>query len=101
GDSLVPTQVNLKMIAADFDFFDTYGIDMEAGRAFSREFPLDDSLAFIINETAAKEIGFESFDKVIDQEFRYGGTTGKLIGIVKDFHFESLHQEIVPMVFYA
>ncbi len=101
GDSLVSTQVNLKMVAIDHDFFETYGIEMEAGRAFSRESVTDDSLSFIINETAAKEIGFTSFDDVIDQEFQYGGTKGKLVGIVKDFHFESLHQEIVPMVFYG
>ncbi len=99
GDSLVPTQVNLKMIAADFDFFDTYGIEMEAGRAFSREFPLDDSLSFIINETAAREIGFTSFDNLIGQEFQYGGTKGKLVGIVKDFHFQSLHEPIRPLIF--
>ena len=101
GDSLVPTQINLKMVAADFDFFDTYGIAMKVGREFSREFPTDDSLSFIINETAAREIGFKSLEDVIGQEFRYGGTTGKLVGIVQDFHFESLHQAIVPMIFYG
>ncbi len=101
GDTLVPTQTVLKMIAADYDFFDTYGIEMKAGRSFSRDFQNDDSLSFIINETAAKAIGLEDFDNVIDQEFRYGGTTGKLVGITKDFHFESLHQEIVPMVFFG
>lgn len=99
GDSLINTQVTLKYIAADYEFFDTYNIGMAAGRNFSKSIPTDDSLAFIINETAARKIGWKSNEEGIDKDFLYGGVKGKLIGVVKDFHFESLHQEIAPMVF--
>lgn len=100
GDSLVGTGVGLKYVAVDHEFFKTYGIQMAAGREFSRDIPSDDSLAFIINEAAARKIGWTTNEEGVDKDFLYGGTRGKLIGIVKDFHFESLHQEITPMVFF-
>lgn len=101
GDSLVATNVILKMVVVDHEFFDTYGISLAAGRGFSKSIPTDDSLAFIINETAARMIGLEIGEKAINQDFLYGGVKGKLIGIVRDFHFESLHQEITPMSFFV
>lgn len=101
GDSLVATGLTLKYVAADYEFFSTYNIALAAGRNFSRAIPTDDSLAFIINETAARKLGWATNEEAIDQDFLYGGVKGKLIGIVKDFHFESLHQEIVPMSFFV
>jgi len=100
GDSLVDTGITTKNVSADWDFFPTYGVEMVAGRNFSKAIPTDDSLAFIINETAAREYGLSSPLEGIGKDFRYGGVTGKLIGVVKDFHFESLHQDIIPIVFH-
>ncbi|MEJ0031950.1 MAG: FtsX-like permease family protein [Bacteroidota bacterium] len=99
GDSLVQSAVGLKYIGVDDQFFDTYGIEMAAGRNFSKSIPTDDTLAFVINEAAARAIGWKTNEEAINTDFQYGGTRGKLIGIVKDFHFESLHQRVVPMVF--
>lgn len=99
GDSLVNLTINLKTIVTDHDFFKTYGIDLVAGRNFNKAIPTDDSLAFIINEKAATEIGWTNYETAIGQDFQYNGQKGKLIGIVKNFHFESLHQQIVPMIF--
>jgi putative ABC transport system permease protein len=101
GDSLVASTVNLKSIAADEDFFNTYEIAMAAGRSFSKTIRTDDSLAFIVNETAANQIGWKNPKDQIGNDFQYAGVRGKLIGVVKDFHFESLHQAIVPMIFLA
>ncbi len=97
--NLVETGVGLKYVSADEDFFSTYGIEVAAGRVFSKDIPTDDTLAFIINEAAVKAIGWKSNEEGIDKDFKYGDTRGKLIGVVKDFHFESLHQRVVPMVF--
>jgi putative ABC transport system permease protein len=99
GDSMVNVQINLKTIVADDKFFETYGIGLVAGRNFSKGIPTDDSLAFIINESAARQIGWNNFEAAVGKDFRYNERNGKLIGIVKDFHFESLHQPIVPMIF--
>lgn len=99
GDSLVDSGVGPKYVAADYEFFDTYNIKIAAGRNFSKSIPTDDSLAFIINEAAVRKIGWKSNEEGLNGDFQYGGTKGKLIGVVKDFHFESLHQEITPMIF--
>ncbi|MEQ9591941.1 MAG: FtsX-like permease family protein [Cyclobacteriaceae bacterium] len=100
GDSLVNTGINTKNVRVDWDFFTTYGMEVIAGRNFSKSVPTDDSLAFIINETAARDYGFNSPQEGISKDFSYGGVVGKLVGVVKDFHFESLHQTIIPMVFH-
>lgn len=91
--------MNLKNISTDDQFFNTYEIKLVAGRMFSKEIPTDDSLSFIINEAAVKAIGWENIEDHINKEFHYADVNGKLIGVVKDFHFESLHQEITPMIF--
>jgi putative ABC transport system permease protein len=98
---LVGATMDLKTIAVDPDFFDTYSIPMVVGRNFSKEIATDDSLAFIINEAAARALGWTNLKDHVNEDFEYAETLGKLIGIVKDFHFESLHQEIVPMIFLA
>ena len=100
GDSLVNSTVTTKNVRVDYEFFNSYSIGFAAGRDFSKTIPTDDSLAFIVNETAARSYGWTDLNDAINKDFNYGGTTGKLIGIVKDFHFESLHQQIVPLVFY-
>lgn len=100
GDSLVNSSETLYMVFADYDFFDTYGIAFAGGRAFSRDFKTDDSTAFIINETAMHMIGWQKPEQGIGQPFEYGGRKGRLVGIVKDFNFESLHSNINPIVFF-
>jgi len=100
GDSLVNTEITTKNVRVDEDFFPTYNIPFVAGRNFSKSIGTDDSLAFIINETAAKEYGLATPEEGINKDFSYGGVTGKLVGVVKDFHFESLHQDIIPIVFH-
>ena len=96
---LIPASVTLKMITTDFEFFNTYGIGFAAGRDFSKSVKTDDSLAYVVNEAAVKALGWTSNEEVIGRDFQYGGVTGKLIGVVNDFHFESLHERIVPMIF--
>jgi putative ABC transport system permease protein len=97
--NLTTTDVDLKTIVVDTEFFDTYGIPILAGRDFDKAIPTDDSLAFMINEAAARDFGWKKPADHIDEEIEYAGVQGKLIGIVRDFHFESLHQRIVPMIF--
>jgi putative ABC transport system permease protein len=99
GDSLVNTGVDIKNVGIDEEFFDTYSIALVAGRNFSKNIPTDDSLAFIVNEAAVRAFGWASAEEGIDKDFLYGGVKGKLIGVVSDFHFESLHQKVIPIVF--
>src|SRR5579859_426674 len=96
---LIPASVTLKMVTTDYEFFNTYGISFAAGRDFSKSVKTDDSLAYVVNEAAVKALGWASNGEVIGRDFQYGGVTGKIIGVVSDFHFESLHERIVPMIF--
>jgi putative ABC transport system permease protein len=98
GGKTVPTQVELKMITTDYGFMDTYGMQLAAGRNFSRQF-LTDTANYVINETAVQQLGWKNPQNAIGKDMIYGGVKGKIIGVVKDFHFESLHQAILPMIF--
>jgi putative ABC transport system permease protein len=100
GDSVKRLQVDLKMVAVDYSFIPTYGIGMAAGRLFSTAYPTDSS-AYIINEAAVGVLGWKTASEAVNKELVYGGNKGKIIGVVKDFHFESLHQKIVPILFFA
>ncbi|QHT67980.1 FtsX-like permease family protein [Rhodocytophaga rosea] len=100
GDSLQPTSATIKFLRVDHDFISTYKIEMAAGRNFSKEFGTDDTTAFIINQEAASMIGWKTAEEAIGKQFTYGPRKGRIIGVVKDFNFESMHQEIAPMVFF-
>lgn len=99
GQTVRP-EVVIKYLEADYDFLDTYSMEVVAGRNFSRDFISDDTAAFILNESASKMIGWETHESAIGKTFTYGGEPGKVIGIVKDIHFESLQNAISPVVMY-
>jgi putative ABC transport system permease protein len=97
--NLVPIPFMVADIHVDHHFIDALGINMIAGRNFDDQLASDSTGAYILNARAVREIGWKSPEKAIDKEFHYGNTPGRVIGIVNDFHFESLHQEIAPMIF--
>ncbi len=83
-------------------FFKTYGMTLVAGRDFSVDIATDASQAFVLNETAVRRLGFESPEAAVGAAF---GTfapnlTGRIIGVVRDFNYESMHRPIVPIVTY-
>ncbi len=86
-------EILLHHLTVDFDFIKTFDIDVLYGRDFSREIPSDSS-AVILNEEAAKLIGLK------DPVNKRWGTDGKIIGIVKDFHFKSVHEKIEPLILF-
>ncbi|MFO7446712.1 MAG: ABC transporter permease [Ignavibacteriaceae bacterium] len=97
GKNASSLSFRLAVIETDHDYLDTYGIQLAAGRNFSREYVTDDSAAFILNETAVKEIGW-TIDEAVGKAMQYGDRTGRVIGVVKDFNFESLHNKIAPII---
>ena len=85
-------------LIVDHEFISTYNINMAAGRGFSKEYG-GDSSAFILNEVAVRELGWGDPKNAIGKSFLWGGgKEGKIIGVVKDFHFNSLQQKVQPMV---
>jgi len=97
GDSLRPVNANIKFLAADYEFVPSYGIPIVAGRNFSRGYATDTS-SFLLNVAATRILGMKRPDEAVGKNFQYGNTKGKVIGIMGDFHFESMHQRIVPLI---
>ena len=95
------TQLNLRIadVHVAHNFLDTYGIPIVAGRDFDYNLASDSTEAFILNEAAIREIGWESPEEAVGKKFLYGERRGFVTGVMKNFHFESLHQPIVPIVF--
>lgn len=96
-DTLAPMNAEIKFVSTDHEFVPTYGIKVVAGRGFSRDYGTD-TAAFLLNEAAVSALGFTSNEDVIGRDFGYGSRNGKIIGVIGDFHFESMHQKIVPLV---
>ena len=77
-----------------YDFVKTMKLKLAQGRDFSRDFPTD-SAGFIVNETAVKRMGYTD---PIGKPVWWGDHEGKIIGVLQDFHFASLHQMIEPLI---
>lgn len=92
-------QIRIADIDVGHNFLKTYGIPLAAGRDFDVLRASDSTEAFILNESAVREIGWQSPEEAIGKQFFYGSKRGFVTGVMKDFHFESLHQPIVPIVF--
>jgi putative ABC transport system permease protein len=88
---------NLDLYFVDFDYIHQYGMKVVAGRAFSREFGTDTTKAMVLNEAAVKLFGYASPQEAIGRRFKQWGREGKIIGVVSNFHFKSLQQEIKPL----
>ncbi len=83
-----------------YELVPALGLEIVAGRNFTRSMNTDRQ-NFLLNESALKKLGFSTYNEAIDSPIQVGGSRrGKIIGIVKDFHIESLHHTIEPMVFY-
>ena len=87
--------VTINDASVDYDYFETFGMEIIQGRSFSEEYGTDMG-NYILNEEAAKLTGLES---PIGKMFSVWEDEGQIIGIVKNFNTQSLHNEIGPVVF--
>lgn len=99
GSEMQQITTRIADIHVDHNFMKTYKISFAAGRDFDINLASDSTEAFLLNEASVSAIGWKSAEEAIGKKFQYGGRSGKIIGVVKDFHFESLHQKIAPIVF--
>ncbi|WP_233522117.1 ABC transporter permease [Chitinophaga silvatica] len=90
---------NLEVYRVDFNFIPQYGLKVVAGRAFSKQYATDSTQALMINEAAAKVLGYTSPEEAIGKKFDQWGRQGTIIGVLKDFHFKSLQENIKPLTF--
>ena len=87
-----------EIIYADHEFLNTFGMELVEGRYYSPEFPSDGGDAWVINETAARAMGFEK-GATVGQVITIDNRTGTVVGVVRDFHSRSLHNAIEPLAF--
>lgn len=80
---------NYQIVGIDYDFVPFYNLTMVSGRNFSRLFPADSS-ALILNETAIHWMGFANAEEAVGQRVSYWGEPFTIVGVMKDFHQQSL-----------
>jgi putative ABC transport system permease protein len=89
----------MPIMSVDYDFIHTYGIEIVLGRNFSNEFSTDLRGAYVINEAAAEKFGWDSpLGKTLKDT---GGIKASVIGVVRNFHFNSLHENIEPLALFV
>jgi putative ABC transport system permease protein len=80
--------------AVGYDFVKTLDLRLLQGRDFSKDYPTDSS-GYLLNESALRVLNYKD---PIGKQFTFWGKQGTIIGIVKDFHFNSLHDPIQPLI---
>ena len=94
----------MNVIHADHKFIETFGLELVEGRSFSKDLSSDKKGAFILNESAMRQLGWaSSAGKELQNVYPKDGgvkieVEGDVVGVVRDFHYRSLHYEIEPLV---
>jgi ABC-type antimicrobial peptide transport system permease subunit len=85
----------MRAVFINDDYFETFGMEIVEGRSYSKEFSTDVSEAIMVNEAAVKAMGMES---PVGQRLSISDSNFTIIGVVKNYHFRSLRQEIGPLI---
>ena len=98
---------SIKIVTVEYDFFETLHNKIVKGRSFDKQYGEDEHSTFILNEKAVEEIGWEEpigkwFEtSTLDpQTNNWKKRRGKVVGVAENFHFESLHNKIAPVVYF-
>ena len=91
--------INMPFAHINFDYFKTFGISALQGRLFSSQMETDKDQALILNETALKRLGLDQDAIGKSVHISWPASDRKVIGVVEDFHFESLYKPILPVAF--
>ena len=87
--------IRLHIIGSDEAFLETFRVEMAEGRFYSQEHRADERASVVLNESAVRAMGIENS---LETDLYIGDTQLSIIGVVKDFHFQSLHFELGPLV---
>jgi putative ABC transport system permease protein len=81
-----------------YDFVETFKLELLAGRSFNKSYPTDDSLAVLVNEAMLRHLEWGTPQEALGKGFTGRRRTQVIVGVLKDFHFTSLHTPIEPFV---
>jgi len=112
GDGIIDKATNKKigisMLTVDHDYVRTLGLEILAGRDFSKEFPSDEKHAFILSENAAKLLGHSNIKDALGHELAWNRwdaadslKEGKVIGVVKDIQLNSMRETMNPVILHV
>jgi ABC-type antimicrobial peptide transport system permease subunit len=87
-------RVPVHVMAVDYDYLETFRMEMVAGRFLSRDYSMDAAEGFVVNEAAVRAMGM---DTPVGKRFSVWDYEGRIVGVIKDFHFRSLHDAIEPL----
>ncbi len=88
---------DVNIYSVDFDYISQFELKMSAGRGFSRLFVTDSTEAIIVNEATVKLLGYNNYEDAVGAKFKQWGREGQIVGVIKDFHYKSLQQNIKPL----
>ena len=89
---------NYQIVGIDYEYVKLFDLKFASGRNFSKEFPSDSS-ALILNETASRWLGFPNSGAAIGQQVDYWGKLYTVVGVLKDYHQQSVKQAFEPHIF--
>ena len=89
---------DMRFITIDYDFINLYDLKLVAGRAFDENIPSDENEGFLLNESGAARLGWSNPEDAIGKELGWQRRKGRVIGVLKDFHFMSANQSIEPFI---
>jgi putative ABC transport system permease protein len=96
-DGMDPNRRYLIGIAyVDFDYPETMKIEMAAGRSFNRNYSTDSGGAFMVNEAVPKLMGLDAA-AAVGRRFNFQGIDGQIVGVMKNYHYQSVRQSIEPL----
>jgi putative ABC transport system permease protein len=112
GDGIKDKAANknmpISMLTVDHDYIKTLRLEIIAGRDFSKDFPSDEKDAFIISETTSKMLGHTEPEQALGHEISWDRwdapdslKEGKVVGVVKDIHLNSLQDNITPVILHV
>ncbi|MES1224110.1 MAG: FtsX-like permease family protein, partial [Bacteroidota bacterium] len=97
GDEI---STSLYAMSVDTNYADTYNMKLVAGRFFSSQIPTDTTKSVLVNEAAVRTFGWQKPENAIGKRFGKGDDAKYVVGVVKDFNFESLHKPVEAMMIY-
>lgn len=88
-------QIRIDFAFVDYNYIEAFNLQVIDGRSFSEENSLDDSIAFVVNEEFVRITGYKN---PVGKKVSLWDLDGKIIGVLKDFHFMPLHDKIEPLI---
>lgn len=89
---------NYQIVGIDYDYVDLFDLEILYGRNFSREFTNEEK-SLVLNETAVEWMGFENAESAVSEKISYWGEEFTLVGVMRDFHQQSLKEEYEPHIY--